>query len=370
MKKTPNKPDKSPKKGSGKKGGKRPIKEWIKAVLIALLIFLFFKIFMGQSITVQSSRMEKTIYNGDHIFINKLALGARMPITLLSFPFTDNTMPFSSIPSFLDWIQLPCMRIPGYSSIKRNDLLVFNYPYENDVPIDMKTAYVKRCMGLPGDSMRIYDKKVFLNNKELPVDSACIQYRYRVVTKKGTAPLKTFWEKFEIYEGGFVTNQVYDFIISLKNAALLEKDSLITDVRTLKLDNEQASKIYFPNDLEYRWNLDYFGPIRVPEKNDTIKLTKNNIAVYKRIIETYEKNKLVIEGNRIMINDVESFQYVFKQNYYFVLDDNRDDAKDSRYWGFLPEDHIIGKASFVWFSFAANKSGFNKVRWSRIFKGL
>lgn len=370
MKKTPKKYEKPKKKPAGKKGGRKSLREWLKAIVIALLILFIFKTFIGQSITVQSSRMEKSVYNGDHIYINKLALGARLPLTLLSIPFTDNTLPFTSIPSYFDWIELPCFRIPGYSDVKRNDLLVFNYPYENDVPIDMKTQYVKRCMGLPGDSIRIYDKKVFLNNKELSVDSSNIQYRFRVVTKKGTAPLKTFWDKFEICEGGFVTNQVYDFIISLKNAALLEKDSMITNVRSLKLDNEQASKIYFPNDITYRWNLDYFGPVRVPKKNDTIAITLKNLPVFRRIIETYEKNKLIIEENRIMINDVEAIKYIFKQNYYFVLDDNRDDAKDSRYWGFLPEDHIIGKASFVWFSFAKNKSGFSKVRWSRIFKGL
>lgn len=379
MKKTPKKPEKQ-KKQQGKKGGKKSLKEWFKAIIIALLILLIFKTFIGQSVTVQSSRMEKSVYCGDHIFINKLAFGARLPVTLLTIPFTGNVLPFTNIPSYFDWIKLPYLRIPGYADVKHNDLLVFNYPYENDVPVDMKTEYVKRCIGLPGDSIRIYDKKVFLNEKELPVDSSKIQYRFRVVTKKGIEPDKTFWDKFEIYEGGFVTNQVYDFIISLKNAALLEKDSIIVNVRSLKLDNEKASKIYFPNDNNFKWNLDYFGPLLIPEKNDTVLLTLKNLPVYSRIIEIYEKNKLSVEGNRIMINDVESVKYIFKQNYYFVLDDNRDDGKDSRYWGLLPEDHIIGKASFVWFSLVKNppalptgqagKSGLNKVRWSRIFKSL
>lgn len=366
----PKKIIKPKKKPAGKKGGRRSLKDWAKAVFIALLILLVYRTFIGQSFTVSSSRMEKTILSGDHIYINKLSLGARMPVTLLSVPFTDNTLPFSGIPSFLDWITLPVMRVPGFSHVKHNDMLVFNYPFENDVPTDMKSRYVKRCVALPGDSIRIYNKTVFLNNMQVAVDSQAQQFRYRVVFNDSVTIDNSFWDAYDINEGNIMAERVYDCDITLHQAAVLEKDSNIANVRPMKLDNEKSSKIYFPNDDNYRWNTDYFGPVKIPRENDTALLTIKNLPLYRRIIETYEKNKIEVINNRILINDTETKFYVFKQNYYFVLDDNRDNAKDSRFWGFLPEDHIIGKASFVWFSFNKVRGGSGKIRWNRIFKGL
>ncbi|MBI5219441.1 MAG: signal peptidase I [Bacteroidia bacterium] len=358
-------------KNAGKKSDrKKSLKDWLNAVLIALLILLFFRIFIGQSVTIPSSRMEKSVMTGDHLFINKLKYGTRLPITLLTIPFTDNTIPFTEAPSYLGWIQLPYFRLPGFSKIKRNDLVAFNYPYENDVPVDFKTVYVKRCIALPGDSLIIYNKNIFINQIQLQTDSENVQYRYRVVVKKGKSPGKDFWGKYEISEGGFITDYVYDYNITLKNAARIEKDSMITDVRLLRQNPGQSSKIYFPNDAFFNWNPDYFGPVKIPRAKDTLSLSIKNLPVYRRIIEVYEKNKMEVSDEKILINDAETYSYVVKQNYYFVLDDNRDDAKDSRYWGFLPEDHIIGKASFVWFSFDKNKSGFGNIRWSRFFKSL
>lgn len=361
---------KTVKKSLGKKSGHKSAKDWVKAIVIALLLLLVFRTFIGQSFTVTSSRMEKAVMSGDHVYINKLSLGARMPVTILTIPFTENTLPFSSIPSFFDWITLPVMRIPGYSHVKHNDMLVFNYPYENDVPVDMKTRYVKRCVALSGDSIRIYNKTIFLNNVQIQSDSNNIQFRYRIVFKKGSIVTDKFWEKYNINEGNLSAERVYDCDVTLNQAYTLEQDSMITDVRPLKLDKDQGSTIYFPNNEKFNWNTDFFGPVKVPKKKDSVLLTIKNIPIYRRIIETYEKNKLEVTDKQIMINDVETRYYVFKQNYYFVLDDNRDDAKDSRFWGFLPEDHIIGKASFIWFSFNNSKSGSGKVRWNRIFKRL
>lgn len=356
------------KKTSGKK---RTWKEWLKAVIIAIVIIQIFKSFVGLVIVVSDSKMEKGVLCGDFVYINKLAYGPRLPITPLTFPLTESTFFFTSVPSFVEWIELPAYRLPGYSEIKNGDVIALNYPYENDNPIDHKSVCMKRCIASPGDTLRVYNKKIYINEVLVNDDSAKVQNRFRVVTKSKDTLAKDFWQKYNISEGGIVTERVYDFNITLSDAYRLANDTNITDVRALKLEQSKSSDVYFPNDITtFLWNPDYLGPLVVPSRGDTIELSLKNIAVFHRIIETYERNTLEISGEKILINGKETKQYVINQNYYFVMDDNRDNAKDSRYWGFVPEDHIIGRASFVVLSFDSGKSFFNKIRWNRIFSGI
>ena len=235
--------------------------------------------------------MRTTLLEGDYIVVNKLAYGARIPFTPLSLPFASSN-------AFLDFIQLPYLRLPGYTHVSRNDVIVFNLPSEKDVPIDERILYVKRCIALPGDSLKIEKGIVFINGQPLPIPDG-----------------------------------VHDSIISSK---------------TFYNPN------FFPNDPFIKWNLDYFGPLYIPRKGDSIKLNLRTLSIYRQIIEKYEGNKTRSMNDTIYIDNKKESFYTFKMNYYFALGDNRNNSIDSRIWGFLPETHIIGKASFILYTSGKN----------------
>ncbi len=345
---------------SHKKKAKK-IKQWLKAFLIALIILWFLKTFFFEFAIVKNDKMENTLFRGDVLFISKLTPGPRLPITLLSIPFFGNTIPFSNTLSYLDWITLPYLRIPLWS-INRNDILAFNYPVESDPPVDKKTVDFKRCVALPGDTIRIHDKKVFVNQKLLP-DVATCKYRYRI---SAIEPLDSmFYAKYQIKTGNLVAKPyIYDVILSSEMADSVAKDSVVKNVQILKTLDLPKFFYIFPYSPYYSFSLDYFGPLIVPSKGKTVYLTKENIYFYKQIIQYYEHNKLnVVNDSIFYINDKQTSSYTFKYNYYFVLDDNRDQAKDSRYWGFLPETHIIGKVKFVLFNLdEANHRTFKHIK--------
>lgn len=326
-------------------------KSWIRAIIIALILALVFRAFMFQSYSVSGTTMEKSLYSGDFIIVNKLDFGARLPITLISVPFFDNL--------FFELIQLPYWRIPGINEIENNDIIVYNYPKINDLPIDKKDKRISRCVGIPGDTLRVYHKTVYINNQEIDTIPT-LQFVYRITTN-GDAVNKEILEKYNINEGVIVANVgIYDFFLTKAIADSLLKEESIKYVRLLEDFFTKKSNDIFPGKL---WNKDFFGSVIIPQKGTTVSLNSKNIQLYKRIIETYEKNKLIIQDNKIYINSSETDSYTFKMNYYFVMDDNRDNSKDSRNWGFLPEDHIIGKTWKIWFSIDKNKS---ETRWNRI----
>ncbi len=332
--------------------------DWTKAIAIAFILILVIRIIFIQSYIVQSSSMEKTLLPGDNIIVNKLKYGYRFPITLLTLPFNNN--------KYLNWIELPYLRFPSSSKIQHGDLIAFNYPYQTDVPIDKKDIYIKRCIGLPNDTIVCYEKEIMVNNKKI-IENKNIQYNYRV-TIRGSKLNKKFFDKYNITEGSLVANMgIYDLPLTKEQAMLLLNDHKIRYVRLLKKLKGDGSFLTFPHSRYYNWNNDNFGPIIIPKKGNVIKINFKTIPLYKRIIENYEGNNLKIEKYRILINDRVQKTYTFKKNYYYVVDDNRDKAKDSRYWGFVPEDHIIGKASFVWLSIDKSEKWFNKIRWSKFF---
>ncbi|MGQ9848077.1 MAG: signal peptidase I [Bacteroidales bacterium] len=332
---------------------------WIKAFFIALAILWIIRTFLFEFAIVNDNKMENSLYPGDIIYINKLTPGPRMPITLLSIPFFGNKFPFTTIPSYIDLIELPYFRI-NIKNIKRNDIIAFNYPIESDPPIDKKTVLFKRCIALPGDTLNIHDKKIFINNLLLSDNPNC-KFRYRLVS---TAPLdSTFFAKYQISEHFYIAKpNIYDIHTTKNFADSIAKDSLIKKIHILKiLDLPKFTKI-FPYSPYFSWSTDYFGTIIIPKKGDKITLTSKNIYFYKDIIEKYENNNLeIIQDTIFKINNNITKVYCFKYNYYFVLDDNRDCAKDSRYWGFLPETHIIGKAAFVLFNVGSKSSRFFKL---------
>ncbi len=267
------------------------INKAVKIFFLAFIAWLVLHLFFFQVLYVDSGSMQNSLFEGDYIVVNKLAYGARLPITPLSLPFSNST-------SYLNWIHLPYIRIPGYSQIKRNDVIVFNLPTDDKVPVDERELYIKRCIALPGDTMRIDSGRIFINKK--------------LQTETGTQT---------------------KIAVSAKNF---------------------YNPNFFPNNPRFHWNLDYFGPITIPKKGDSVKLTIDNLDLYRRIIEKYENNKLEIKGLNIYINSKLSSSYTFKMNYYFTLGDNRHNSIDSRYWGFVPEDHIVGRASMIVYSKAVD----------------
>jgi signal peptidase I len=285
---------------------------------------------------MDSKMMEKTIVEDELVYINKTKFGIRFPITLLSVPF------FSNLYSPL--IQLPYFRIPKFSGINHNHLIAFNTPGLNDLPIDKKPILVKRCVGLPGDNLQIQNKKVFINQKEIenPVN---IQHNYRITTNGCDSMLFTTEtiRKYGITQINLVAEiGVYDLPLTKKNAQKLKTEPYIMNLRKKEVIKGNGFNTIFPQSGYFHWNKDYFGAVSIPKKGATVSLNHKNIYLYKKIIEIYESNFFEIKQNKIFINNSETQTYTFKKNYYFVLDDNRDNANDSRHWGFLPEDHIIG----------------------------
>jgi len=342
-------------KRSKHKAKRKIIKEWGLALALAFILALFVRGFIVQSYVVTSTTMEKTLRPGDFVFVNKAVYGARLPMTLVSLPFSATV--YSSV------IELPYWRLPGYGKIRHNDVIVLNYPVQLDPPIDKKEPVVKRCIGLPGDTLKIENKQVYINRQSIPFPEQ-VQFNYRIVTD-GTLLDKTFLKRFDITEGGMVSDiGIYDFPLDEKRANELLELPEIRYVRELKDFMRENTFYVFPTGYYYQWNKDYFGPVVIPFSGQEVTINIHTIDLYKDIIGEYEGNALEINDSKVFINGVAVNSYVVQKNYYFVMDDNRDNAKDSRFWGFVPEDHIIGKAGFIWFSYTKNE---HHIRWNRIF---
>ena len=344
------------------------ILQWVKALLLALFTVVVVKSFFFWVYVVPSTSMEKTLLPGDLIFVNKMSYGLRLPITPLTFPLSHHRMPFNeTVNSFSDFIQFPYVRLFN-KTIERNDVVVFNYPRETQLPIDHRPFYIKRCIGLPGETLEIKDKKVFINRAYLDFPSN-VEFNYNVQT---TADLNSdTLIKYRVTEGGRVgKDNFWQLTLSDSSKKQLKELDYIVSIKPLVVDPNGYADYIFPYDKHYQWNIDYFGELIIPKKGLTIQLDTNNIKLYKKIIEEYEANELKLEGPEIVINGEPTTSYTFTMDYYFMMGDNRHNSSDSRFWGFLPEDHIVGKATTVLLS--VNKSAIvkSKYRWERFFKGI
>ncbi len=339
------------------------LKDWLKAFFWAFFVIWIIRTFLIQGAFIPTQSMEKSLLSGDFIFISKWQYGARTPITPLAIPFMHQTMPFSeSKPAYSDLIHLPYFRLPGFSDIKREDVLVFNYPMELERPIDKRTFYVKRCIGLPGDTLEIFAKQVIING-----DTLNNLPSYQFVRKlKSTKALSQEWiDSMGISEGGLVSNMLdYEFPLTDSLTRAILHDSTVYGIQ-MRLDKRKEYQAYiFPHSRKFQFNNDYWGPVIIPAKGATIQLNDSNIILYERVIRDFEENELQITGGRIYINGEEKNEYTFKYNYYFGMGDNRDFSADSRSWGFIPETHIIGKGWMTFFSYESDKG----IRWNRLFK--
>lgn len=280
--------------------------------------------------------MQKALNPGDIIFVNKVVYGPRIPITPLSIPFTEK---------YLTWIQLPYLRLPGYDTVSRNDIIVFNLPVDKIKPVDCRELYIKRCIGLPGDCLTITKGLIFINGDTLQFPSTVIN-RYSVELNRAENSDSIFTQRDLTVASSSADKLHFTILMTEPEAERLKSEKNVKSVERLTNDPKYYDSKIFPQNTapQYRWNADNFGPIRIPRAGEKINLSTNNIAIYKYAISEIENNTVEIRNDTIFINRIAVTAYTFKMNYYFVEGDNRYDSFDSRYFGFVPEDHLIGKA--------------------------
>ncbi len=393
--------------------------EWLDALIFAVIAVTLINIYLFQNYKIPTPSMESTMLVGDHLYVSKVAYGPRAPITPLAFPFAQNRI--RNTEAYLKWIQLDYKRLKGFGKVKRNDIVVFNFPAGDTVavensavsfysivrgnameqrnkdisegrevksmeayikeanervrmaativerPVDRRDNYIKRCVAIPGDSLEIIHGKVFINGQPQP-DFAGIQYDYLIQTN-GTPLNPRALEEYDIPPSflGIQNNPRYIIPLTREKAQQLEQD--IPDIiKVEKRERQGYNYLLFPHNSLYAWNEDNFGPIWIPKKGETVDLTLDNLPFYQRIIEAYENNTLRTENGKIYINGMETEQYTFSMDYYWMMGDNRHSSSDSRYWGYVPENHIIGKPKFIWLSLNENKKFLGKIRFNRLFK--
>ena len=347
-------------------------REWIDAVAFAVVAATLIRTFFIEAYTIPTSSMEKSLLIGDFLFVSKVNYGARAPMTPISFPFAHNTMPITGTKSYMDWFSMPYLRLPGFQKIKNNDVVVFNYPYENERPVDKKENYIKRCLGIAGDTIQVINEQVFINGK--PAENPeKMQFFYRVKTDGRDVFNQKLIRKLDLLEGG-PTQNPGEYTINLTKASkeILRNTSGVQEIDSLPNPDPDALKGYYEYGKKFGWTVDFFGPLYIPKSGDVIQLNETNYLLYDRAIRVYENNPTFeVKNGKYYINDKEITSYTFKQNYYFMMGDNRHNSADSRFWGFVPEDHIVGKALFIWMSWDSGAPKFwERIRWSRLFNGI
>jgi signal peptidase I len=356
-----------------KKKKKSELRNWGDAILFAVIAATILRTFLIEAYTIPTSSMEKSLLIGDFLFVSKVSYGPRVPMTPLAFPLVHHTMPIGGGKSYSESIKLPYHRMKGLGQVKRNDCVVFNWPAETlGRPIDKKENYIKRCVGIPGDTIEVIDGQLMVNgNPQEEFEGMKNQFQYSVKTKGTGLNPKILYEKYDITEGGYGRDQnEYNLTLTNKN-----RDALATFPNVISVDKRvkkeaKFEEYIFPHSKNFSWNEDNYGPILIPKAGTTIHLTTETLPIYKDIIERYEGNTLEIVGGEILINKEVATTYTFKMNYYWLMGDNRHNSADSRFWGFVPEDHIVGKALFIWMSWDKNAKGLKKIRWNRLFDGV
>ena len=387
-----------------KEGEKRNmLLDWLDAVIFAVIVVTFINTFFFQAFKIPSSSMESSLYTGDHLFVSKLAYGPKLPQTPLTIPFTHNVIGKSE--SYSTLLQNKYRRLKGFGQVEEGDYVVFAFPHGDTVlvkdpagdyytylriygrdytigkygpikvrPADKKDHYVKRCVAVAGDTLEIKNGQVYVNSQEQTVWPG-VQNTYCVVTD-GKRLNPRYIDKLGLNVGELWYDPALPGYPQMAlTAEMLEQVKSNPIVRSVTMNVEEYSREYnssekliFPFSPDYKWTRDNFGPLWIPAKDVTVELTLENLPLYQRIITSYEGNDLEVKDGKIYINSEEAQTYTFKQDYYFMMGDNRHNSLDSRYWGFVPEDHIVGKPALIWLSIDGNRKFPKSIRWRRFFK--
>ncbi|MBT6447967.1 MAG: signal peptidase I [Flavobacteriaceae bacterium] len=410
---------------------KTALGEWVSSIIFAIILATIVHTYFIQPYIIPTGSLEKTLLVGDFLFVSKFHYGARVPQTAISFPMVHDTIVGTGIRSYLNKPQIPYFRLPGFEKIKRNEIVTFSWPADTvrkffvkekgvKKPIDKKSNYVKRCVAIPSDTLEIINGIIHINGKKskMPYRAKPI-YSFSAFNSSGVSTSKLaqlgidIQRKFKVseitqnkykliqpYIQGIIDNSPNNFVVVTSSKGIpydvrSKGRILLTEITDYKIDlllTEEEAEIvtnsklidslkrnfktyksyntsFFPNDIKYNWNEDNFGPIIMPKKGSKITLNETNLPLYKKIIREYEKNKLDMLNGEIIINNKNTQEYTFKQGYYWMMGDNRYRSEDSRVWGFVPEDHIVGKPVFIWMSIEGINDGFKnwRIRWDRVF---
>lgn len=379
----------------------RTIMSWVDAIVYALVLVYFLFLFIGQNYQIPSSSLEKSLLTGDFLWVNKVVYGPRVPQTPLHFPLAQNTLPILNCKSYIETPQLDYHRLKGLRNVERMDIVVFNFPAGDTValkmpnpdyytlcqergrdavrnnkdvfgdiiyrPVDRRDNYVKRCLGLPGETLQIRDGIVYVNGKAVPQPKN-VQYFYYVETD-GTYIDDALYEELGIsVEDRHAQGTQYILPLTAQMKKTLESKPWVKVIERIQ-PTESESIITYPVGTDYGWTHANYGPIWIPKKGAKVDLTLQNLPLYERCIKNYEGNDLEVKGGQIFINGKPATSYTFKMDYYWMQGDNRDNSLDSRYWGFVPEDHIVGTPAIILISFDKDHRLFDGgIRWNRIFK--
>ena len=405
------------------------VMSWVDALVFALVAVYFINLFFFQNYVIPSSSLEKSLLTGDYLFVSKVSYGPRIPQTPLTMPLTQHTLPVFECKSYIDWPHWDYRRVAGLGKVEQNDIVVFNYPagdticnnmpyqteyyslcyrlgyqsypqrpnpddlspmerrrffqtiyntgrqlivdHFNDFggvstrPTDRRENYVKRCVGLPGQTLQIKNRIVYTDGKANK-EPDNVQYTYCVKLKR-SLPDELMQELGISMEDLMSLNQLGYMPLTQHSVEVLGARTDLVESITLNTEADELD--IYPQNGNMHWTRDNYGPIWIPQKGKSVKLTLDNLPIYERPIRAYEGNELeVTDDGKIMINGKEANEYTFKLDYYWMMGDNRHNSADSRYWGFVPEDHIVGKPIFIWWSSDPDRRGLNGVRWSRLFR--
>ncbi len=376
---------------------KSVFREWLDAALFAIIAATIIRTFFIEAYTIPTGSMEGSLLVNDYLFVSKVAYGPRVPNTPLAVPLVHNTMPVTGGKSYTDAVQWDYHRLPGFGDVERNDIVVFNFPNGDTVvaeapdqdyyaicrmygretvvglntiitrPVDKKENYIKRCIGIAGDKIEIKNGTVYVNDK-VSNPYPHIQSTYKVITNGQSVSMDVL-EENDIETPSFFGSNQYLFTLQNEDIEVIKQQPQVVSVTPFNdpegfVPSNPGAWVFPQDTANFKWNKDNYGPLVIPAKGATVQLTPENIAMYRRIIFNYEENDFEERNGKFFINGEEATSYTFKMDYYWMMGDNRHNSLDSRYWGFVPIDHVVGKASFVWLSHG------DGIRWSRLFRSV